>query len=68
MMTTDQLNTMELDMLVAKKAAACQYGSRKRALRRGRLLGLSREMLREVTRQIANYRAQWALLRRELRS
>lgn len=66
--STDELNAGEIGMLLARRHAACKVRERKRALRKAFRLMLPREMCREVARQIANYRAQWSLLRRETRT
>ena len=58
----------QTDMALAKRAHAVSYMQRRRALRKALRLNLPAEIVREVRRQIVNYRAAWAALRMELRA
>lgn len=62
-MTKDDRQPTAEGLELARRHAALMYRKRRRALYRGRLLGLPAEILREVRRQVINWRAAWLAAR-----
>lgn len=56
------------DLWLARRAAAYKFRDRRVALRLARCASLSEEVIRELKRQVANYRAEWQLLRSEYKA